>query len=99
MSPIPDTSSILLIQSSSRGKLAKLSRSVRRFHKGSFFKRLQVFFRFDDVDSTALHLSIEIIESIENISYVRQNENELGLIPHACLKHDSAPFPWITTER
>ena len=33
MSPIPDTSSILLTQSSSRGKFAKLSFSVRRFHK------------------------------------------------------------------
>ena len=37
MSPIPDRSSILLTQSSSRGKFAKLSFSVRRFHKGSFF--------------------------------------------------------------
>ena len=79
VSPIPDTSSILLTQSSSRGKFAKLSCSVRRFHKGSFFKRLQVFFHFCDVDSTALHLSIEMIGSIENISHVRQNENELGI--------------------
>jgi len=36
MSPIPDTSLIILIQSSSRGRFAKLSCSVSRFHKGSF---------------------------------------------------------------
>ena len=35
MSPIPDTFSILLTQLSSKGKFAKLSCSVRRFHKGS----------------------------------------------------------------
>jgi hypothetical protein len=105
MSPIPEMSSILLTQSSSRGKFAKLLCSVHRFHKGSFFKRLQVFFHFGDVDSTALHLSIEMIQSIEHISLVGQNENDVGtlaktgLIPHAWQKHDSAHFPRISTER
>ena len=44
-----------------------------------------VFFRFDDVESTALHLSIEMIENIENISHVRQNENELRIFEAICV--------------
>ena len=37
MFPFLDASSISLIQSSNRGKLAKLSFSVRRFHSSIFF--------------------------------------------------------------
>jgi len=81
-----EMSLILLTQSSSRGKFSKLSFSVRRFHKGSlfFYKRLQVFFCFDDLDSTALHLSVEMIQSIQNIGHVRQNENELRIVEAIC---------------
>jgi len=48
-------------------------------------KCLQVIFLFDDVDPTALHLSIKMIESIGNISLVCQNENELRTFEAICV--------------
>lgn len=71
MAPILDAPSFNLTQSASRVKFAKLSFSICHFYKGSapsHPKRLQIFFCFDDVDPTVLHLSIEIIliGNIEN---------------------------------
>ena len=86
MFPILGTPSILLIQPSRKGKFEKLSLSVLRFHKGSFLKKcIKIIFRFDDVDSIALHLFIEIIGGIVNISHVRQNDNEIGIFDAICV--------------
>ena len=81
MFPFLDTSSISLIQSSNRGKLAKLS--LNYFHSLIFFlKSLQMFFRFDNVDSTTLHL---LVESSEGIGHVYQNENKLRIFKTICI--------------
>ena len=50
-----------------------------------FWKSLQIFFHFDNVDSTTLHLLIEIIESIEDIDHVCQNENKLRIFKTICM--------------
>ena len=85
MFPFSDISSISLIQSSNREKLSKLSFSVRRFHSLIFFKSLQMFLRFDNVDSTTLHLLVELVESSEDIGHVCQNENELRIFKTICM--------------
>ena len=48
-----------------------LSFSIRRFRRGIFLKSLQMFFRFDDADSTVLYLLTDMIESIEDIGRLR----------------------------
>ena len=50
-----------------------------------FLKSLQMFFRSDNVDSTTLHLLIEIIESIEDIDHVCENENKLRIFKTICM--------------
>ena len=83
MFPFPDLSSISLMQSSKRGKLAKFFSA--RFHCSIFLKSLQMFLRFDNVDSTTLHLLVEMVESSEDIDHVCQNENELRIFKTICI--------------
>lgn len=45
----------------------------------AFFEKFQVFCDFENIDSTALHLLIDMVESTEYIGHVRQYKNELRI--------------------
>lgn len=80
MALIPETSSILHSCPACTRKFAKPLFSVC---PGSFVSQnLQTFFYFDDVGSTAWHLSIT---NIEDIGLVLQNDNELRCFKLTCM--------------
>lgn len=112
---IPNSSSILLTQLFSRGKFAKLSFSVRRFHNGSFFEKHSGFLMlwccwlhppasvdWDDWEQQRYRPCTPKWEWTQNFgSNLHDNVGALaktGLFPQVWQKHNSAPFPRITTE-
>lgn len=94
LASVPRIQKCLWFQTHLRSYLHSCSagESLRNYHSlfvvsitVAFLKSIQVFLCFDVVDSTPLHLLIEMIESNKDIGHVRQNENELRILEAICM--------------